>query len=99
MMSTESTKPWAERRLPMLGLWRNYFLAPVLTRDGPYLGTLPALIVATLILMTLSGFVLAMFYQPEHAYASISFVDRNVNSGWLIHGFHETGTTMIFGAV
>ncbi len=90
---------WAESRLPFLGVWRGYFTAPLLARDAPYLGTLPVLITAALIFMTLSGFVLSLYYSPAQPFGSISFVDRNVNSGWLIHGFHETGTTMIFGAV
>ena len=34
-----------------------------------------------------------------HAFASIQFIDRNVNNGWLIHGFHATGTTMLFGTI
>jgi ubiquinol-cytochrome c reductase cytochrome b subunit len=90
---------WAESRLPFLGVWRGYFTAPLLAREAPYLGTLPVLIAATLVFMTLSGFVLSLYYSPAHPFGSISFIDRNVNSGWLIHGFHETGTTMIFGAV
>ncbi len=99
MTSTTPTKPWAETRLPFLQGWRTYLTAPVLTREGPYLGTLPVLITATLVFMALSGFILAIYYQPAHAYDAISFTDRNVNSGWLIHGFHETGATMIFAAV
>ena len=99
MIRTETNKPWAESRLPFLGSWRRGLTAPVLSRDAPYLGTLPVLITATLVFMTLSGLVLWVYYQPWHAYGSISFIERDVNSGWLIHGFHATGTTMIFGAV
>ena len=99
MIRTESDKTWAETRLPFMAAWRRGLTAPMLTRDGPYLGTLPLLITATLVFMTLSGLVLWVYYQPWNAYGSISFIDRDVNSGWLIHSFHATGTTMIFGAV
>lgn len=103
MSTTSRTTPlrtsWAESRLPFLSVWRGYFTAPLLARDAPYLGTLPVLIAATLLFMTVSGFVLSLYYAPAHAFASISFIDRNVDSGWLVHSFHETGTTMIFGAV
>lgn len=98
-MTTDAKKPWLETRLPALGAWRACLTAPVFAREAPYLGTLPVLITAALVFMALSGFVLAVFYNPADAFNSIQFIDRNVNYGWLIHAFHETGTTMIFGAV
>jgi len=98
-MSTNITKTWARTRLPFLVTLRGYFLAPVLAPDAPYLGTLPTLITAALVFMTVSGFVLGIYYNPAHGFASLQFIDRTVNNGWLIHAFHKTGTTMIFGAV
>jgi ubiquinol-cytochrome c reductase cytochrome b subunit len=93
------TKPWLDTRLPALESFRVFWSAPVLPRERPYLATLPVLITGALIFQLLSGFVLSLFYNPADAYNSIQFIDRNVNYGWLIHAFHETGTTMIFGAV
>jgi len=93
------TKPWLDTRLPALESFRAFFAAPVLPRERPYLATLPVLITGALIFQVLSGLVLSLFYNPADAYNSIQFIDRNINYGWLIHAFHETGTTMIFGAV
>jgi ubiquinol-cytochrome c reductase cytochrome b subunit len=97
---TPKTGPsaWVETRLPYAAALRAHFEAPVRVRDEPYLGALPAIITAALVFMAVSGFVLSRFYNPADAYHSIQFIDREVNSGWLIHAFHETGTTMIFGA-
>jgi ubiquinol-cytochrome c reductase cytochrome b subunit len=94
-----SEAKWLDTRLPALENFRAFWSAPVLPRERPYLASLPVLITGALIFQTLSGFVLSLFYNPADAYNSIQFVDRNVNYGWLIHAFHETGTTMIFGAV
>jgi quinol-cytochrome oxidoreductase complex cytochrome b subunit len=98
-MSSNITKPWIDTRLPFITAWRAHFLTPNLAPDAPYLGTLPSLITTALVFMALSGFVLSVHYDPAHPFTSLQFIDRNVNNGWLIHAFHETGTTMIFGAV
>jgi ubiquinol-cytochrome c reductase cytochrome b subunit len=98
-MTTDAKKLWLETRLPGLAAWRAGLKTPTLAREKPYLATLPVLVTGALIFMALSGFVLSLFYNPADAYNSIQFIDRNVNFGWLIHAFHATGTTMIFGAV
>jgi ubiquinol-cytochrome c reductase cytochrome b subunit len=98
-MNTDSAKPWVETRLPMIAAWRARFKEPVRLPDAPYLATLPTIITAALVFMSISGFVLAVYYRPYQAFGSLQFIDRDVNNGWLIRTFHETGTTMIFGAV
>lgn len=98
-MSTDVNKSWLSVRLPWLAEAQACFLTPKLAREAPYLGMLPALITSALLLMAASGFVLSVYYNPWHGFASIQFIDRDVSNGWLIHAFHETGTTMIFGAV
>jgi ubiquinol-cytochrome c reductase cytochrome b subunit len=98
-MSSNVSKSWTATRMPFLDTWRGHFTARVLAPDAPYLGTLPTLITAALVFMTISGFVLGVYYNPAHGFDSVQFIDRDVSSGWLIHTFHETGATMIFGAV
>jgi len=71
----------------------------ILPRDMPYSATFAALVTGALIFLVLSGVVLGVYYNPWHGFDSIQFIIREVNFGWLIHGFHETGTTMLFGAL
>lgn len=98
-MSTDVKKSWVSARLPLFAEAGAFFTSPRLAREAPYLGTLPALITVALVFMAASGLVLSVYYDPAHGFRSIQFIDRDVNNGWLIHGFHETGTTMIFGTV
>ncbi len=95
-MATQ-TKTWLGARLPLQSAAAN----PVLAREAPYLAILPALLAATLVFLTASGFVLSVYYAAAHGggYDSIQLVDRSVNFGWLIQSFHTTGTTMIFATV
>ena len=89
----------SDRGWPDPSAWRARAETPSLAREQPYLDTLPALITGTLLVLAASGLVLAVYYNPWHPYASIQFIRREVNSGWLIQSFHETGTTMLFGAL
>jgi ubiquinol-cytochrome c reductase cytochrome b subunit len=99
MMEGEAQKTLSDRGWPDASAWRARVETPSLPREQPYLDTLPALITGTLLVLAASGLVLAVYYDPWHPYASIQFIRREVNSGWLIQSFHATGTTMLFGAV
>ncbi len=97
-MSTDVKKSWLASRLPCPAKEAGS-CAPMLERDAPYAATLPALITGAVLFLLASGLVLAVYYTPAHGFASIQFIARNVNSGWLIQGFHTTGVTMLFAAV
>ncbi len=98
-MDVEAPKAWSDRGWPNLSVWRARAETPSLTREHPYLDMLPALIIGTLLVLAASGLVLAVYYDPRHPFASIGFIRREVNYGWLIQSFHQSGTTMLFGAV
>jgi ubiquinol-cytochrome c reductase cytochrome b subunit len=98
-MDIEAQKAWSDRGWPDLAVWRARAETPSLAREQPYLDTLPALITGTLLVLAASGLVLAVYYNPWAPYASVQFIKREVNSGWLIQSFHQSGTTMLFGAV
>jgi quinol-cytochrome oxidoreductase complex cytochrome b subunit len=55
----------------------------------------------TLVLMIVTGVVLAMHYTPEanSAFGSIEHIMRDVNYGWLIRYLHTTGASMFFALV
>jgi len=90
---------WIETRLPIAATLRAHVTGFILPRDMPYSATFAALVTGALIFLVLSGVVLGVYYNPWHGFDSIQFIIREVNFGWLIHGFHETGTTMLFGAL
>jgi ubiquinol-cytochrome c reductase cytochrome b subunit len=98
-MSTDVKASWVSARLPILAQAQVFFTERNLAREAPYLGMLPALITAALVFMAASGLVLSVYYNGGQGFSSLQFIDRDVSNGWLIHAFHETGTTMIFGAV
>ncbi|HQT39737.1 MAG TPA: cytochrome b N-terminal domain-containing protein [Acidocella sp.] len=98
---SDQTKPWLESRLPLAASFRAHVSERQIAHDRPYLAALGTLILGTLIFLVLSGFVLSLYYVAVEgdAYNSIQVIMRGVNDGWLIRGFHATGTTMLFGLV
>ncbi len=96
-MTTQTKTSWAATRLPCLGALCETFSRKDRAPDAPYAQAVPFLITVAAAFLTLSGIVLAVYYNPWHAFDSVQFIDRNVNNGWLIRAYHATGTTMIFG--
>jgi len=95
-MTTQSKTSWATTRLPYLGSLCATFCQKNRAPGAPYFEAFPFLIAVAAAFLTLSGIVLAVYYNPWHAFDSVQFIDRDVNNGWLIRAYHATGTTMIF---
>lgn len=87
------------KQIPCLGALCACLCAPVHKPEGKYLDTLPGLTAILLAFLTLSGLVLAVYYDPWHAFASVGFIGHDVNNGWLVRAYHATGTTALFGLV
>jgi len=89
---------WLDDRLPILPM-----LARTL-RDFPepknlsYLWNFGSLAGITLVIMILSGIVLATHYTPhvDHAFDSVDRIMRDVNHGWLIRYIHSNGASFFF---
>ncbi|MFP4387215.1 MAG: cytochrome b [Alphaproteobacteria bacterium] len=84
-------KTWINKRLPA-------FPAP---RNLNYFWSFGNISSFMLIVMMLSGIVLAMHYKadPQTAFDSVQNITDNVNYGWLIRNMHRTGASFLFMAV
>jgi ubiquinol-cytochrome c reductase cytochrome b subunit len=95
-MTINAKDSWMATRLPCMGALCGSLFQKNLAPNAAYFEAFPFLIAVTAAFLTLSGIVLAVYYNPWHAFDSIQFIERNVNHGWLIRTYHATGTTMIF---
>ncbi|MBF2760588.1 MAG: cytochrome bc complex cytochrome b subunit [Ectothiorhodospiraceae bacterium AqS1] len=89
---------WVEYRLPYRGFIRNHltrYWAPKNFNFWYYFGSLALLI---LVIQIVSGILLTMNYKPDaaKAFASVEYIMRDVNFGWLIRYVHSTGASMFF---
>jgi len=89
---------WIDARFPLTKMMREHitdYYAPKNFNFWYYFGSL-ALVV--LVLQIVSGIFLTMNYKPsaEGAFASVEYIMRDVDWGWLIRYMHSTGASAFF---
>jgi len=99
-MSTESSGflGWIDERFPLTKVWKEHlseYYAPKNFNFWYYMGSLAMLV---LVLQIVTGIWLAMNYKPSahDAFASVEYIMRDVNWGWLLRYMHSTGASFFF---
>ncbi len=92
---------WLDRRLPIVRLTHDSFVAYPTPRNLNYWWTFGAMLSLCLVVQIVTGIVLAMHYVPHinYAFASVQRIERDVPFGWLIQNMHAVGASMFFLAV
>ncbi|GJM09443.1 MAG: cytochrome b [Lysobacteraceae bacterium] len=89
---------WVDERLPISDFWKAHaseYYAPKNFNFWYFFGSLALLV---LVNQLVTGIWLAMFYKPTaaEAFASVEYIMRDVEWGWLIRYMHSTGASMFF---
>jgi ubiquinol-cytochrome c reductase cytochrome b subunit len=89
---------WIDDRFPLLDLWNEHlaqYYAPRNFNFWYYFGSLALLVLVNQIV---TGIWLTMNYKPdgELAFASVEYIMRDVEWGWLIRYLHSTGASAFF---
>jgi ubiquinol-cytochrome c reductase cytochrome b subunit len=92
---------WLDERYPLSETWEAHvakYYAPKNFNFWYYFGSL-ALVV--LVIQLLTGIFLTMHYKPDVglAFASVEYIMRDVEWGWLIRYMHSTGASLFFVVV
>jgi ubiquinol-cytochrome c reductase cytochrome b subunit len=92
---------WLDKRLPIIRLAHDSFVAYPTPRNLNYWWTFGAMLSLCLVVQIVTGIVLAMHYVPhiDHAFGSVQRLDRDVPYGWLVQNIHSVGASMFFLAV
>jgi ubiquinol-cytochrome c reductase cytochrome b/c1 subunit len=92
---------WLERRLPIISLVYDSFVAYPTPRNLNYWWTFGGILTIMLVVQIVTGIVLAMHYTPhvDYAFNSVETIMRDVNYGWLLRYLHSNGASMFFVAV
>ncbi|MDE2090971.1 MAG: cytochrome b N-terminal domain-containing protein [Gammaproteobacteria bacterium] len=91
-------RDWIDARFPMTKLWNDQvaqYYAPKNFNFWYFFGSIALLI---LVNQLITGIFLAMNYKPaaDAAFASVEYIMRDVNWGWLIRYMHSVGASMFF---
>ena len=89
---------WTDARFPLSKLWKEHlaeYYAPKNFNFWYFFGSLALLV---LVLQLVTGIWLTMNYKPdaEYAFASVEYIMRDVDWGWLIRYLHSTGASAFF---
>jgi ubiquinol-cytochrome c reductase cytochrome b subunit len=89
---------WIDARFPMTRLWKEHaseYYAPKNFNFWYYFGVLASVV---LVLQIVTGIFLTMNYKPSaaDAFASVEYIMRDVQWGWLIRYMHSTGASAFF---
>lgn len=97
----DSIVKWIDKRFPLTSNWKAHlteYYAPKNFNFWYYFGSLAMLV---LVNQLLTGIFLTMNYKPDAsmAFASVEYIMRDVDFGWLIRYMHSTGASMFFVVV
>lgn len=94
-------RDWVDERLPIMRAWDTHlgkYYAPKNFNFWYFFGVLAMVV---LVNQLLTGFWLTMMYEPtpEGAFASVEYIMRDVDYGWIIRYMHSTGASAFFAVV
>ena len=89
---------WIDERFPATKVWNEHlaqYYAPKNFNFWYFFGSLAMLV---LVLQIVTGVWLAMLYKPsaDDAFASVEYIMRDVDYGWLLRYLHSTGASAFF---
>ena len=94
-------RDWVDARLPIVRAWDTHmgkYYAPKNFNFWYYFGFLSLIV---LVNQLLTGIWLTMSYNPsqEGAFASVEYIMRDVDYGWILRYMHSTGASAFFVVV
>jgi ubiquinol-cytochrome c reductase cytochrome b subunit len=89
---------WIDERFPATKVWNEHlaqYYAPKNFNFWYFFGSLAMLV---LVMQIVTGVWLAMLYKPsaDEAFASVEYIMRDVDYGWLLRYLHSTGASAFF---
>ena len=98
MNKLQALMGWVDARFPATKMWEEHlskYYAPKNFNFWYFFGSLALMV---LVLQIVTGIVLTMNYKPDAtlAFASVEYIMRDVDLGWLVRYMHSTGASAFF---
>ena len=89
---------WVDERYPLTKVWNEHLAQYYAPKNFNFWYFFGSLALVVLVLQIVTGIWLAMNYKPSasEAFASVEYIMRDVNWGWLIRYMHSTGASAFF---
>jgi ubiquinol-cytochrome c reductase cytochrome b subunit len=94
----DNNKSWIDQRFPLTKVWNEHLAEYYTPRNFNFWYFFGSLAILVLVIQIVSGIFLAMHYKPDAAlaFASVEYIMRDVDWGWLIRYIHSTGASAFF---
>ena len=94
-------RDWVDARLPIVAAWKKHmseYYAPKNFNIWYFFGVLSLVV---LVIQLLTGIWLTMNYTAtaEEAFASVEYIMRDIDYGWMLRYLHSTGSSAFFFVV
>ena len=92
---------WVDERFPLTASYKAHLSEYYAPRNFNFWYFFGSLALLVLVIQIVSGIFLTMHYKPDAAmaFASVEYIMRDVDFGWLIRYIHSTGASMFFVVV
>jgi ubiquinol-cytochrome c reductase cytochrome b subunit len=89
---------WLDQRFPLTQLWREHIAEYYAAKNLNFWYFFGSLALLVLVIQIVTGIWLTMNYKPSaaDAFASVEYIMRDVEWGWLIRYMHSTGASAFF---
>lgn len=93
-----NNKNWIDQRFPLTKVWNEHLAEYYTPRNFNFWYFFGSLAMLVLVMQIVTGIFLAMHFKPDElsAFASVEYIMRDVNWGWLIRYMHSTGASAFF---
>ncbi|WP_435190505.1 cytochrome b [Pseudothioglobus sp. nBUS_23] len=97
-MSMKKNQSWIDQRFPLSKVWNEHLAEYYTPRNFNFWYFFGGLAVLMLGMQLITGIFLTMYYKPDaaNAFASVEYIMRDIEWGWLIRYLHSTGASAFF---
>ena len=94
----KKNQSWIDQRFPLSKVWNEHLAEYYTPRNFNFWYFFVGLAVLMLGMQLITGIFLTMYYKPDaaNAFASVEYIMRDIEWGWLIRYLHSTGASAFF---
>jgi len=94
----KNRESWIDQRFPLTKVWNEHLAEYYTPRNFNFWYFFGSLAILMLVMQLVTGIFLTMHFKPDsaNAFASVEYIMRDVEWGWLVRYLHSVGASAFF---
>ena len=94
----KNKQSWIDQRFPLTKVWNEHLAEYYTPRNFNFWYFFGSLAILMLVIQLVTGIFLTMHFKPDsaNAFASVEYIMRDVEWGWLVRYLHSVGASAFF---